>query len=107
MLSLMAVLARDWACSKVGADAAIAVVGGPVKVAAVVLVGDEVLRLIAADVDVSEGMGHCVLGRLHLGQSRFAALHGRGLVFVADGNHHRPDMRHGLAEFVRKTGLRL
>jgi hypothetical protein len=42
---------------KGGGDTAIAVVGGPLKVAAIILVGDEVLRLVSADVDVSEGVG--------------------------------------------------
>src|ERR1017187_2021485 len=42
-----------------GGHPAIAMIGRPVKVPAVVLIGDGILRLIAADVDVGEGMGHC------------------------------------------------
>jgi hypothetical protein len=41
-----------------GRHAAIAVVRGPVKVPAVVFLGDGILRLIAADVDVGKGMRH-------------------------------------------------
>ena len=58
MLSLIAVRARDWASSKVRRHAAIAVVRGPLKFPAVILVGNEVTRLIAANIDVGEGMGH-------------------------------------------------
>src|ERR1019366_9326166 len=38
--------------------ASVAVVGGPVKVKALVLIGNGILRLVAADVDVSKGMCH-------------------------------------------------
>ena len=41
-----------------GRHAAIAVVRGPLKFPAVVLIGDEISRLIAANIDVGEGMGH-------------------------------------------------
>src|ERR1017187_3669927 len=41
-----------------GRHPAIAVVGEPVKVPPVVLIGDGILRLVAADVDVDERMGH-------------------------------------------------
>ena len=67
MLSLMAVLAPRLGLLEGGRRAAIAVVRGPLKFPAVVLVGDEVTRLIAANVDVGEGMGHWYSARLQLG----------------------------------------
>src|ERR1019366_7853564 len=51
------------------------VVGGPVKVTALVLIGNGIVRLVAADVDVGKGVCHGAAGRSHLRQSRFAALY--------------------------------
>src|ERR1039458_9955726 len=77
-------------------------VGGPVKVLPVVLIGNGILGPIAADVDVREGMSHGEIPRSHLGQSRFSALHGRGLVFMPDGNYHAPHVRMARLSFSGK-----